>query len=459
MIELFKRLNLVERVGLLLAVLYGTGVVALVQFSSMYLGFESIDFLRLKPILVGIQFYLYCLIPFATFCLPYVLLSRLAVRIWCRILFGIVGACVMFVGVALMFHYFLPCVRIADFYGMNFWAVPVVANFWHLFWGWSVLAHLLVCVPLCALMRQPYPLRLVPFLGGSCRRKICSFALLLLVGMASLLFPFNRNLYMNISQSAGGGAPKAGILTLVNPTRVMAQSNVFYANDDHEITKPCFLLDEDDDSILISEMFLEQERMKSLNERSILNSLSRIDKSHVAQFSPVSYFQMWHDGSAAILTNSLPTDVLHHLEMTVVAVLSPCEIKVSADHQVCCQTTNTPEVAFWLDDRGCVRAVADYVSFAPSSDTNLVCYIKFSSMPCQSGIQIWQWAHLMTNAMINVGMTITNFPRCPDGYMWRKAMAVFRCNFLCNVELPLEMTLETEDRLVARKREDPVVAK
>lgn len=174
MIELFKRLNLVERVGLLLAVLYGTGVVALVQFSSMYLGFESIDFLRLKPILVGIQFYLYCLIPFATFCLPYILLSRLAVRIWCRILFGIVGACVMFVGVALMFHYFLPCVRIADFYGMNFWAVPVVANFWHLFWGWSVLAHLLVCVPLCALMRQPYPLRLVPFLGGSCRRKILS---------------------------------------------------------------------------------------------------------------------------------------------------------------------------------------------------------------------------------------------------------------------------------------------
>lgn len=257
---------------------------------------------------------------------------------------------------------------------------------------------------------------------------------------------------MNISQSAGGGAPKAGVLTLVNPTCAMTKANVFYANNDHEITKPCFLLDEDDDSILISEMFLEQEQMKSLNERSILNSLSRINKSHVAQFSPVSYFQMWHNGSASILTNSLPTDVLHHLELTVVAVLSPRGAKDSADHQAYSRTTNMPEVAFWFDDRGCVRAVADYVSFAPSANTNLVCHIKFSSMPCQSGIQIWQWEHLMTNAAVNIGMTITNFPRCPDGYVWRNAMAVFRCNFLCAVALPLKMTLEAEDRIVADKR-------
>ena len=452
--RLFNRLNLVERVGLLLAVLYGTGVVALVQFSSLYWGFESIDFLRLKPILVGIQFYLYCLIPFATFCLPYILTARLTVNRFWRVLFGVVGMCAMLVAVALMFHYFLPCVQIADFYGFDFWAVPVVANFWRLFLGWSILAHLIVCVSLCVLLVKPRHLQRLPFLTVSHRTKIPSQVLFLLVGMVTLLFSFNRNLYMNISQSAGGGAPKAGILTLVNPTRVMTRANVFYANDEHEITKPCFLLDEDDDSILISEMFLEQERMKSLNERSILNSLSRIDKSHVAQFSPVSYFQMWHDGSALILTNSLPTDVLHHLELTVVAVLSPRKVKDSADRQAYFQVTNTPEVAFWLDDRGCVRAVADYVSFAPSANTNLVCHIKFSSMPCQSGIQIWQWEHLMTNAMTNIGMTITNFPRCPDGYVWRNAMAVFRCNFLCAVELPLEMTLEAEDRMVARKRKN-----
>ena len=67
------KLSLLELVSMIAMLLYGIGVVVLMQYNSLYLGFEEFDFLRLKPILVGLQFVIYMALPYVVFFLPFVI--------------------------------------------------------------------------------------------------------------------------------------------------------------------------------------------------------------------------------------------------------------------------------------------------------------------------------------------------------------------------------------------------
>ena len=451
--KLLSKLNLLERIGLFLTVLYGTGVILLVQHSAMYLGFEDIDFLRLKPILVGLQYFIYILAPLVVCVMPFIVSRMCFARRIYRLTFACALVVLALVMIPIMVHYFMPCIGLAAFHGVTWWWIPVIGNFWSLYFYWDLhlVGHTMLLASEFLLAFQlhkssRYRLRKI------CRMGIC---FLVLIGSAWLMYYFNRDFYMNISQAAGGGAPKAGIITIREPSHEMSRSNLLYANDDEEISKPCFLLYEGDDYVLTSEMFLEHRHLKSLNENSIVRSVSRVEKSRVVEFSPISYHQMWREGNASILTNTISGDVIHHLGLSAVGIMIPVGSGLCADVNADWRMTNMPEMVLWIDDEGSLRTRASRVSLSPSQETNLVCHMEFSSIPCNRGIQIWQWERLMTNSIPNVGLRIEKLPMCPNGYQWDRMVLQFRCNFIYSFDLPWERVITDNKVLVARKKGNP----
>jgi len=441
---------MLERIGLLLSILYGTGVVALVQHSSLYLGFEEIDFLRIKPIIVGLQYYIYISIPFVATVLPFVVTWRCYSRTSIRILFGISGVFSAVIMIPMMLHYFMPCIYMADFMGITWGWVPIVANFWklYLYWDCHWVGHCLIWISLCAFCYGAHKSRL---------RRIRKMSRLLmsacsLIGMIWLLYFFNRDFYMNISQAAGGGAPKAGIITIKDPCTAMSRMNTLYANIDGEISKPCFLLYEGDDYVLTSEMFLNHHYMKSLNENSITRSVFRHDKSRVVQFSPISYYQMWRKGNASIITNSISGDVIQHLGFHMVGWMVPEKQPIAAELKADYVSTNMPELVFWIENEGSSGTQASHVSLSPSQGSNIVCHIDFPLVSCQRGVQIWQWEHLMTNTFPNAGVRISNLPAVPNGFRWDRVVLVFNCNFIYPIELPWTKVILDDNTFVAHKK-------
>lgn len=451
--KVFSKLNTLERVALVVSVLYGTGVIALLQHSALYLGFEEIDFLRVKTVIVGVQYWIYVLLPFAVLFVPILSFLRMRFKLWMRILGGALGTVVGLVLSGMMFHYFMPSIAIADFHGITWGWLPIAGNFWRMYFYWDahIVGHVLVCLGSCFMwMRMCYERR-------KWVQRIPRIAIVsqVVVGSVWLMYFFNRDCYMNISQAACGGAPKAGIVTLVDPGPEIKSGNQLYSHDDTELLKPCFLLYEDNECALFSEMFLNQRYLRTLNENSIARSIFRYDKSKIRQFTPISYFQAWRQGSTSIITNSLAGDVIQHLDFCAVGLMIPAGAKARDSAAACanCWTTNMPEMVLWIDDDGSVRVRANHVSLTPSRGSNIVVHVNFPTVPYARGVQIWQWEEVMTNSLSrNVGLRIDNLPRCPTGYQWKGLYLNFRCNFIYDIMLPWEKTIVDEKTLMAKKK-------
>jgi len=446
--RLFRKLGITERIALVLTVLYGVGVVALLQYDALYLGFQEIDFLRIKPILVGVQYGIYISLPIVVFVVPACLVARLRGCIAIRMVFAVFSMAFLFGAAGMMLHYFLPYSYKTNVYGVPSEGLAIILNVWKIYFHFGVHWMGLLLLAICTIQiwhfKETLWLKKTGILCG-------------ILGMVTLVYPFNEDFYMNVSQSAGGGAPKAGILTLVDPGSEIKNGNQLYATEDAELSKPCFLLYEDDECALISEMFLNHRFLKSLNHNSITRSIFRYDKSKIRQFTPISYYQMWNCGNASIITNSLSGDVIQHLDFCAMGLMVPVDSKKAgvADVYACCMTTNMPEMVMWIDNDGCTCVRANHVSLAPSLGSNIVAHMTFPTIPFARGVQIWQWERMMTNECPNVGIRIDNLPKCPVGYQWRGLVMNFRCNFIYDIILPWEKTIIDDKTLVARKKREP----
>lgn len=441
MLKLFLRLNMLERIALVLSSLYGIGVIAMLQYSALYLGFEKIDFLRIKPILVGVQYVIYVGLPILVFVSPIWVVMRIKARCIYRILIACLMMAVLFTLTGMMFHYFLPYAYMTNICGVPVDGFAVVLNVWciyfHLGVHWIGFVALLMAAVISLANRGTRTLKIS----------------LVFIGVSSLFYPFNQDVYMNVSQGAGGGAPKAGIITIDDPCLPLKSGNVLYSVGAAEVSKPCFVLYEDSDSVLISEMFLNRKFLSTLNENSITRSITRYDKTKIRQFAPISYYQMWRSGDASIITNSLTGDVIHQLDFSVVGLLSPTnDINCISDMFAEYQTTNMPELVLWIDNDGCSRTRANHVSYTPSSGSNVVVHIEFTTVPISKGVQVWQWEQLMTTNCRNVGVRIDNLPHCPENYKWENLAMGFRCNFIHYIELSWPRVIVDNTKLFARKK-------
>ncbi len=444
MLALLKKLSFLERLALALSILYGIGVVLLLEHSSLYIGFEKIDFLRLKPILVGLQFLIYIFVPFVVFILPVIFVFRTKWSWPIKAVTAFISVIFLMVCVAVMLHYFIPYTYRKDLTKDVWYFLLVVKNFWRMYFYFDV--HIVAL----SLFNVSVLLLVAPvqkFMVEHCRRVKCmkhmrvAILISLLFGAFMAMFFFDRDVYMNISQSAGGGAPIAGIITINNPGQFLTCSNVYYSYSDDESSKPCFLIQEDSEYVYISEMFEFSERIAYLKSASLPLSICRIPKQHVIQFAPISYYQMWHQYLAEKVAGEHEYDVLQHVKMYFGIEMAPIQSvnPLIAQSRDFFATTNTPKLTMWIDKDGVDRVEANSVSLVPENGTNLLVKMVFGPLRCQKGRQVVQWHYLLTNSLNQVGFKIENLPELPLGYEWGCGFAMgVECNYLSSFDIMQE---------------------
>ncbi len=441
MMKLVKKLSLIERLALVLSILYGIGVVLLLEHCSLYLGFERIDFLRLKPILVGLQFVIYLFVPFFVFALPVFYVSRIKRPFWIRIPLCVVLILILMASVATMLHYFIPYTTSKGFSKDSWYYYTVTRNFWrlYLYWDIHIVALTLFSASLVMMMKPIQTFMLGHWRWVKNASVIRSIALTFLgIGAVTAMFFFNKDVYMNIRQSAGGGAPIAGIITIANPGEFLTSSNFIYSETENELSKPCFLVEEDSEWFYISEMFGFYGNATFVSVESIPLSICRIPKQNVIQFSPISYYQMWHESLVETIAPALEYDVLQHLSMTVQIQMrptQPCDSMKLESEAVKC-TTNTPVLTLWIDGDGVDVVPARSYHIVPEGGTNLLAKMIFGPLSCLRGRQIAEYRHLLTNSTQRVGLKIDNLPTLPSGFVWGPRLGIgVECNYLYSFDL------------------------
>lgn len=442
--KLMKDLNVIEKIALMLSILYGLGVASLLQFNALFIGGECLDFLRIKPILVGIQYVIYLLLPAIVACVPVYYLKHSKGRSWW--LKGLVA--LFFVALALlipsiMFHYFIPFTY-DDTAGDElcfYWKVPL--QFWSMFFYWDPF-HVMGMLLTASF-----------FLMFVCKRKGVPQKLLigwLLLAMVWNMFFFNRDMYVNIVQSAGGGAPRAGIITIANPTEMMKRANMNYMTDENEISKPCFILEEGDDYFIIAEMFGNYPNRRILSETDIRASATRVVRDSVKQFSPINFHLGFTDWSSVKYCKNLKWDIVHQLDVVLNLVYTPTSsgVKDIWDVPEVGMRTNDVVLSWWADHGGMVSARGHEIEVGPVGTTNLLMQVKFSGVKYPRGIYIWSLEDQLKEA--NTHVRISNLPPSPMGFKYHHAQLIFTCNFVYDIQHVWEGVFTRNGSLLIKSR-------
>ena len=433
------KLSLLELVSMIAMLLYGIGVVVLMQYNSLYLGFEEFDFLRLKPILVGLQFVIYMALPYVVFFLPFVIVSYMHMSWWRKVVYIVFMILCLMVVIGMMFHYFLPYTQIISDDSCIGETMCIVKNFWKLYFYWDV--HL---VPLIIFSFMVFLLlRLTRNKKANIfllKRKITKgkVILVMILLMFGNLYFFNRDVYMNIRQSACGGAPVAGIITIRDPSEIMLCSNSWYAENKKELSKPCFLVSEDSNFLYIADMFEVADDIAFLKEKYLPRSMCRISKTNVLDFSPISYYQWWRNGKAWKIGDLLMSDIVQHIQFTVTCSAqkkdgaSILDTALNAKHS----KNNTPVLTVWADNDGSDSIKANCLSVIPKEGTNLVVRMIFSPIRCQRGQVVYNYMNSLTNTKQKIGFRVDDLPCLPDGFKWSNSLGMsVRCNLINSLDV------------------------
>lgn len=442
--KLMKDLNVIEKIALMLSILYGLGVASLLQFNALFIGGECLDFLRIKPILVGIQYVIYLLLPAIVACVPVYYLKHSKRRSWW--LKGLVA--LFFVALALlipsiMFHYFIPFTY-DDTAGDElcfYWKVPL--QFWSMFFYWDPF-HVMGM-----LLTASFFLMLV------CKRKGVPQKLLigwLLLAMVWNLFFFNRDMYVNIVQSAGGGAPRAGIITIANPTEMMKRANINYMTEGDEITKPCFVLEEGGDYFIIAEMFGNYPNRSILAEADIRASATRINRDSVKQFSPINFHLGFKERNSRKYCKNLEWDIVHQLDVVLNLYYTPTSTNVKDIWNMpeIGMQTNNVMLSWWTDHSGVVSAQSHSIEVCPVDATNLLQQVKFSGAKFPRGIYVWTLEDQLKDA--NIHIRVPNLPQSPKGFKYHHAQLIFTCNFVYDIQHAWEGTFTRDGSLLIKSK-------
>ena len=450
-LRLLKKMSVVERVALSVSIVYAIGMLTLVQHNAIYMGLENLDYIRLKPIIVGVEFLIYVAIPVATVCLPVLWAARKKCGIALKTCFAFAGISFFALAFPMMLHYFMPFlakawtvaryvppIRFAGKpYALAMWdaerqllyaakgVCDLTRGFWSMYFcfglhwiGFLALFYAIAlwrarrfCISrsselrrwlaICAESaecgggegasaavaalamravagRRFSAVRLagrIPFLKSRAAIPIC-----ILAGGVFLLYYFNRDCYMNISQSAGGGAPQGGILVLrpaAAPNASGVKDNAAHANE--EI--PCWLLGMDSERIAFYEHDSRQYFGPARDK-----VLKIVPKERFAEFMPLSVgMRASPNGKLEVIDYGMSFDPVHRLDVVVRVEYS---IDVVSTNAVESGAASRPEgneggkpIEMSLTMAGCplMKAEAGSQMFVPlASLTNCVEYIEFN---------------------------------------------------------------------------------
>ena len=426
----FGGLNAIEKIAIVLSSFYGLGIVSLIQYNAYYTGGESLDFLRIKPIIVGLQYFIYLVLPTMVFGVPMLFFNRTKRMHWVfRMLVSIVLCLVLMLGSSIMLHYFVPFTANGARLNEVVYYLWVAVQFWSMYFYWDFFhvigIGLILYLTWVTIFHRHS-------LGRRCN--IVIFALCIVMN----LFYFNKDVYVNIVQSAGGGAPRAGIITICNPSECMKLQNGNYFVGENEITKPCFILEENSDHFIIAEMFRNYANRHFLSEIDMRASATRIQRDSVKQFSAINYFLGFRNRDSSTSQGLLDWDVVHHLDIVLNLRLAPIAYSGLRDWNVHSYGTVTNDIvlSWWDENNGVLSAQTKLVNVMLKDGTNIVQQIKFSGVEFPCGIYVWSLRDRLSTYKNCV--RIDQLPAIPNGYKPVEMELIFVCNFVYDILLPWE---------------------
>lgn len=445
--KMLTGMNAIEKMALALSFFYGLGIVSLIQYNAFYTGGECLDFLRIKPILVGLQYTIYLALPAIVLGVPLSFYNRCKRIHWGpRILMAIVLGLFLMLATGVMLHYFVPFTHnVASLNSVNYYLV-VAWQFWCMYFYWDFFHVIGIGLVLCLVWIFVFKCQLF---GWRC--KTC----MLVLSIVMNFYYFNKDMYVNIVQSAGGGAPRAGIITISNPSEIMKKQNENYFVGENEILKPCFILEENNDHFIIAEMFNNYPNRHLMSESDMRASATRINRDSVKQFSAINYFLGFKDADSIKFQKNLNLDTIHHLEVVLNLRFAPLSASRSDAWNIPSYGNVTNEIVFswWHADGGVLSAKARRINVGLKDGTNLVQQIKFSGVEFPGGIYVWSLQDMLKKS--NNRIRIDHLPTVPNGYRLLEVQLIFVCNFIYDILPPWKRFLIEGDALLIGTREEP----
>lgn len=473
--KFFGRLSPLERVAIVMSGLYSLGMAILIQYNSQSLGLALVDYLRLKPILVGISYMIYLAIPAALFIGPLFLMSwKKGLGTAGKIVFFLFYTVIMAWALPTTMCYFFPFMHVGRFYPQSLWGIWAInfSDFWFLYWTADVAywIGMSCCLLASALLVERLAGReLLPWLPW--RNSRSAMPILLVVGGTILIYYFNHNVYRNLSQSIGGGAPIAGIMTYRKSVPDTAEGDGSAANAPRivEETIPCWLLSTEGGRHVFYEIRSEIYPY-DVNPGKTSMAVS-IPSDTVTRFVNLPHSWMYKVNEAPVFYGEGIMGRVHRLDAIVRLLYRKTESEKGSDkaaeHSTALgRSENSIEWVMKLGDWPLMNARMSFIDLRDNEDGMADVFLGFTGIQIPAGMEVNDLCHYMQEPLYYKGSELGYYPLCMQlsnvpklkGYELISSKPMIRANyFVQRVPKGLETGLSSDGNGIVwtRRRRPP----
>ena len=433
---ILKRFSL-ERIAVVLSICYVVGVVLLLQYNAIQFGNIDFDFVRIKPIIVGIEYFIYIGLPLAVVCVPIMWTSKRVfgwfwiwfyrgkkkVSFWYRVggaivhflLFLLEVSTLVFIS-GLMFHYFFPYTEylLPEQYRLldvpNFKALMLISgSFWRLYACLDISLMAFLVLFIVAFLWTLKYCKYVTIRSAATRRFYYVVTIVFIpLGFFTNMFYFVRDVYPNISQAAGGGAPVSGIITIESPSEQLRYDSNGALLECSEITKFCSVMQTSTDFWFIDEHLINDQGASFLR-----NKPTRIRTSDIKQFTPLEIPTFYHNGIRETYHQHTWRDFIHNIDSFVEFTFVTKDILHTSGGAHYFNTTNEVEILLFANKFPFVKMKTNRQRVMRTSSTNLCYKVEFQHLPIPPKMLAPEFMNAFTNKTAGFECVFRNLPTLP----------------------------------------------
>jgi len=456
--RILRRIS-IEQITIAVSICYMVGVVLLLQYNSIYVGDGDFDFIRIKPIIVGIEYFLYLTLPILVICVPIIVTSKkyfswfwvwfFSRRIFFAsrffgwivrgILCGLLMAILLFI-FGLMFHYFLPYTEymLSSVMRKNISLsslAMISLYFWKVYMCWDICLLAFFALIIVSLAWTFRHCGYVSIRTAISKRIYYALIIILLpLGFISNMFYFLRDVYPNISQAVAGGAPFSGIITIEAPGEQLCHDPYGNLISRVETTKFCCVLNRDENFWFIDEQLISDANLGvEYSSFQLRPKTTRVRSCDVKQFTPLRIPMFIREGRRTFFLQDMLDEYVHEIDMFLelrFTTLSPNEavkavgvFNTTNDISAVCITDNLP---LWK-----LHSPDQYV--LKEGPTNFCYYINFRHLPLPKILTVSEFLGILTNDNVWAGYEYDNLPEIPKWVF----LSSFKLGFVVNYHMPI----------------------
>ena len=440
------------------------GVVLLLQYNSMYVGDGDLDFIRIKPIIVGIEYFLYLMLPLLIVCIPIIVTSKkhfswfwacffsrrisLASRFYSWLVRGILCSLLMAIllfAFGVMFHYFLPYTEymLPSVMRKSMSLVSllmIAAYFWKVYLCWDFCLIAFSALLIVALIWTFKYCGYVSMRLAILRRIYYALVMIFLpFGFVANMFYFLRDVYPNISQAVAGGAPVSGIITIETPGEQLRHDAYGKLINSVEITKFCSVLNRDENFWLIDEQLISDVNLGAeCPSFQMRHKATRIRSCDVKQFTPLRIPMFIREGQRTLFLQDMSKEFVHEIDMFLelrFTTLTPNEtikaigvFNTTNDISATCITDNLPLWKLHSSDQYVLK----------EGLTNFCYRINYRHLPLPKILTVTEFKDILTDNNVWIGYIYNNLPEIPKWVF----PSSFKLGFVANLHMPIVVYLK-----------------